>query len=174
MTSPVPVRQTGPADQAAIEALYPDAFPDEDLLRLVRALLARSSDVLSLVATNDDALVGHAVFTRCRLVGTDTQPWLLGPLGVVSAHQGRGVGTALVRDGHARLQALGATHVLVFGDTNYYGRFGFQPRSRVAPPHPIPEKWQAAWQELAFGGAAPLEGVLQTPEPWQDRALWSD
>jgi len=39
MTESVEIRESTPDDLVAIESLYPEAFPDEDLLPLVRELL---------------------------------------------------------------------------------------------------------------------------------------
>ena len=50
-------------DLASIERIYPAAFPDEDMLPLVRVLLAQRSTVLSLVTRIEDAAVGHIIFT---------------------------------------------------------------------------------------------------------------
>jgi len=67
----IEIRESRPDDLAAIEALYPDAFPDEDLLPLVKDLLQETPPVLSLVSTIDAVLVGHVIFTWCH-VGSDT------------------------------------------------------------------------------------------------------
>ncbi|MGB0627212.1 MAG: hypothetical protein ACPGQ5_11645 [Alphaproteobacteria bacterium] len=51
MSANIEIRESDPADTAAIERLYPAAFPDEDLLPLLRNLLADRDDVTSRVAT---------------------------------------------------------------------------------------------------------------------------
>jgi len=45
----IEIRESVPGDLAAIEVLYLEAFPDEDLLPLVRELLQDASVALSLV-----------------------------------------------------------------------------------------------------------------------------
>ena len=59
----IDIRQGQPDDIASIEKLYPAAFPEEDLLPLVRQLLAEEPGILSLVAEAGDAMVGHILFT---------------------------------------------------------------------------------------------------------------
>ena len=53
--------------------------------------------------------------------------WLgLGPLSVRPEQQRRGIGTALVGEGLARLRARGAAGCVLLGDPGYYRRFGFE------------------------------------------------
>ncbi len=168
------IRESGPADLAAIEALYPDAFPEEDLLPLVRELLDDRVRVLSLVAIGDAGLIGHIAFTECRLPDPRRRPALLGPLAVATNAQRRGVGSALVRAGLKRLTAAGVDHVLVLGDPRYYERFGFEPEALVEPPYRLPDDWSGAWRSMRLDASAPTpRGTLLTPPVWSDRALWA-
>ena len=171
MTQHPDIRQSRPQDRAAIETLYPAAFPEENLLPLVGELLA--ADVLSLVAMSGSALSGHAMFSRCGLEGQTVNLALLGPLAVAPDRQRQGIGGALVRAGLQQLQASGAALVLVLGDPVYYSRFGFAREDGVAAPYPLPKEWHGAWQSLRLkDGDAPLKGVLTVPPPWRNPALW--
>ena len=171
----IDIRQSAPGDVAAIEALYPDAFPDEDLLPLVRDLLGEEPAVLSLVGIVAGALAGHVIFTTCGVAGrTDTTVALLGPLAVAPARQRQGVGSAIVRVGLREMQKADMNRAYVLGDPAYYARFGFAPEDEVAPPYPLPKEWRGAWQSLSLNGSAPpLQGKLSVPRPWRHRALWA-
>lgn len=174
MTESLEIRESLPNDLVAIEELYPDAFPDEDLLPVVRGLLSEGPTVLSLVGIADGALVGHVIFTTCGLAGTTDAVALLGPLGVASARQGQGIGSALVRAGLQRMDQAGTKQVYVLGDPAYYSRFGFEPDDGVAPPYPLPEDWRPAWQSLGPKNGKPaLRGQLSVPQPWRKRAYWA-
>ena len=174
MTTNIQIRDSVADDLAAIESIYPEAFPDEDLLPLVRDLLREPSFASSLVAIVDSQLVGHAVFTSCGVVGSSCRAALLGPLAVAPAWQRRGIGSAIVRAGLLRLEDAGIAQVLVLGDPAYYGRFGFAPESRVAPPYPLPPEWDGAWQSMVLGSTAtPCRGELELPRPWLQPALWA-
>ena len=174
MTDDMEIRESVPDDIAALEELYPGAFPDEDLLPLLRDLLKESRNVLSLVGIADGALAGHVIFTTCGVAGRTDKVVLLGPLAVAPAWQRQGIGGALVRAGLQRVKADEAVRVFVLGDPAYYGRFGFQPDDRVAPPYPLPEAWRGAWQSLGLrGGDPPLSGELSVPRPWRQPALWA-
>jgi putative acetyltransferase len=93
------IRESAPSDDAAIESLYPEAFPDEDLIPLVRDLLQDAVVAISLVGTLDSQIVAHGIFTKCGVVGSGVKATLLGPLAVAPAWQKQGIGTAIVRAG---------------------------------------------------------------------------
>jgi putative acetyltransferase len=164
-------RQSKPSDLPGLESLYPAAFPEEDLLGVVRGLEAEP-DVLSLVLDQSDAIIGHVVFTPCRIADSRATLALLGPLAIHPHWQKQGLGGSLVREGLARLRKQGMAGVLVLGDPGYYGRFGFQAERDVLPPFRLPDEWDGAWQSLAFDGADLGAGTLQVPEVWSDAALW--
>jgi putative acetyltransferase len=174
MIEEIEIRESLSRDVISIEKLYPDAFPDEDLLPLVRALLGEGPSVLSLVGIIDRALAGHVIFTTCGIVGSTDKVSLLGPLAVASAWQRRGVGGALVRAGLQRLENSGVIQVYVLGDPAYYQRFGFAPEAGVSPPYPLPVDWQGAWQSVSLSPAErPPRGKLRVPRHWRHRALWA-
>ncbi|MGE3248148.1 MAG: GNAT family N-acetyltransferase [Beijerinckiaceae bacterium] len=173
MTDTVAIRPCLPADSAALETLYAAAFPDEDLLPLLRRLLHQQHGELCLVAVADGEPVGHIVFSTCRVTGCADKAALLGPLAVAPTLQRRGIGGALVRAGLGRLKNDGVVRVFVLGDPAYYRRFGFAPESGVSTPYPIPEEWRSAWQFIDLvEGIGALEGGLAVPDPWRHQALW--
>ena len=174
MTERIEIRDSLPDDLGSLETLYPDAFPDEDLLPLVKELQSEASGVVSLVGLVDRAVAGHVIFTTCGIAASPEKVALLGPLAVAPARQRQGIGNALVRAGLGRMEDAGATRVYVLGDPAYYGRFGFAPDACVAPPYPLPEQWRSAWQSLSLGGDKPdFHGKLSVPQPWRRQDLWA-
>lgn len=169
------IREAVTADRAAITALYPRSFPDEDLLPLVRDMLREPAVTVSLVAVQDERVVGNIMFTRCAVEGHAPRLALLAPL-VVDPHcQGQGIGTELVRAGLRRLQQDGIAAVYVLGDPDFYGRLGFSREPSVRPPYALPDSWADAWQSLCLAhGRGPISGKLSLPEFWLDPALWSE
>ncbi len=173
MTEEIEIRESLPSDIASFENLYPDAFPDEDLLPLVRELLREEPTVLSLVGIVDQALVGHVIFTTCSIVGRTDNVALLGPLAVAPAWQRQGNGSEIIRAGLRRLENAGTNQIYVLGDPAFYRRFGFEPDDGVTPPYPLSEEWHGAWQSLSLrGNKPPLHGKLSVPQPWRQHALW--
>ncbi len=168
----VDVRESAPDDLPAIEALYADAFPDEDLLVLVRSLLRETPGVLSCVATIEGSVVGHVAFTGCSIAEGRARFALLAPLAVASTWQKRGIGSALVKEGLRRLESSGVDRVFVLGDPAYYRRFGFLPETAVEPPYPLPREWREAWQAITLRNEPLQRGRLRVPPAWRRPALW--
>ena len=174
MTTAPEIRGSDSGDTDAIVSMYALAFPDEDLVPIVRDLLADPDVAMSLVAIIDGQIVGHAIFTTCAVEGTNLDASLLGPLAVTPVFQRQGVGSAIVNAGLQRLGDIGVDAVFVLGDPAYYSRLGFVPDSQVQPPYPLPAEWYSAWQSLYLGDATPARtGKLAVPSQWLDPALWA-
>ena len=170
----IEIRRSQAADREAIEELYPAAFPKEDLLPLLRELWSEQENIFSFVAISDERLVGHTVFTMCRIAGRPEKVGLLGPVAVAPQRQRQGIGSALIQEGFTQLKREGAAQVYVLGDPGYYGRFGFEPDRNVAPPFELPEEWQMAWQSISLRGVmSKLYGTLSVPKPWRQPTLWA-
>ncbi len=99
--------------------------PDEaDLIDRLR----EEGDVLaSFVAEVDGKIVGHILFSRMMVETAQGQVAAvsLAPMAVLPDHQGRQVGSRLVRLGLTELRARGERIVIVLGHVHYYPRFGF-------------------------------------------------
>ncbi len=150
-------RSTTAADAAAIDAVHEAAFGGSAEARLVRMLAADGDALVSLVAGIEGATVGHILFSRMTVTG-DGEPINaagLGPVGVLPAYQGFGIGSALIREGLARLPALGIGLCFVLGHEDYYPRFGFRAEhaARFASPYAGPHFMACA-----------LDSALRLPE----------
>jgi putative acetyltransferase len=62
----IDIRKSRSDDMGSIDKLYPAAFPEEDLLPLVRQLLTEDPGILSLVAEAGDADGGSCPFHLLR------------------------------------------------------------------------------------------------------------
>jgi putative acetyltransferase len=127
----VQIRPEQPADIAGVRAVNQAAFPTSAEADLVDALREQAAPIVSLVADDDDAIVGHILFSPVSLLGHPELTIMgLAPMAVLPERQRRGVGSALVRTGLERCTQLGCQAVIVLGHPTYYPRFGFQPASR--------------------------------------------
>lgn len=118
------IRPAGPEDHDAIRAVVAAAFGQPDEAMLVDALRADGDALVELVAVEDDAIVGHILFSP---LGTDTGARFaaLAPLAVAPARQNDGVGMMLMQVGHALCRAAGVEAVIVLGHPAYYPRAGY-------------------------------------------------
>ena len=102
----------------------------EDEARLVELLHTAGAAPVSLVAEEPHGrVVGHALFSPVRLEGQGTDaPEMVGlaPVAVLPEHQGRGIGSRLVREGLETSREAGYVAAVVLGEPGYYSRFGFE------------------------------------------------
>lgn len=146
------IREETEADHAAIEALTLVAFfrvahSRHDEQRIIEALRAADALTLSLVVEHDGYVVGHVAVSPVRLSDGSRGWYGLGPLSVGPGHQRQGLGSRLVREALARLQALGAAGCVALGEPDFYGRFGFRAEPGLVLPGVPAEYFQA----IGFG-----------------------
>ena len=108
------------------EAFAPMPFGDGTEAGLIEALRAAGALTISLVATIDDALVGHISFSPVTIDGRPSSWSQLSPLSVAPHLQRRGIGSALIGSGLQWLRDLRAGGCVLLGNPAYYGRFGFE------------------------------------------------
>lgn len=137
---PIELRPESPADFRAVEELTRNAFwnhhaPGCDEHYLAH-ILRESSDFvpeLDYVAVHDGTVVGNIMYTRAKIIldrSGEREVLCFGPLAVDPAFQGRGVGGALIERTKTLARELGYKAILIFGDPEYYSRFGFVPAER--------------------------------------------
>lgn len=119
------------ADAPEIDALTRAAFRDDphgshNEQAIIAALRAAGGLTLSLVAASGGHVVGHVAVSPVGIADGSPDWFGLGPLAVAPKHQGRGVGSALVRAALQRLREQGAAGCVVVGEPAFYGRFGFR------------------------------------------------
>jgi len=135
----ITIRPETNADIAAIHQVNVAAFGRPGEADLVDTLRAQGQIVLSLVAVQDEQIVGHVLFSPVVIPNHGAQLGAagLGPMAVVPAFQRHGVGSQLVRHGLDLLRADGHEVVAVLGHPRFYPRFGF----RLAVHHNIRSQW---------------------------------
>jgi putative acetyltransferase len=161
MTEKVLIRSETSADVSAIREVTVAAFRTLAISNqtehfIVDALRAANALTISLVAEADGHIVGHIAFSPVTMSDGSSDWYGLGPVSVVPEYQRSGIGSALIREGLARLQGLGARGCCLVGHPEYYGRFGFQNVQGLVHEG-VPKE---AFFVLSFDGHAP-QGTVE-------------
>ena len=96
---------------------------------------------LSLVAEENGKIIGYILFSEIKIgEKTAIAP---APLAVLPEHQRKGVGLALLQEGHRIAKELGYSISVVLGSETYYPKAGYVPASRfgiVCPFEGVPDE----------------------------------
>ncbi|MBD0371022.1 MAG: N-acetyltransferase [Pyrinomonadaceae bacterium] len=130
------IREESPGDVAAIRDVNKRAFGQDQEGNIVDALRSNGAALLSFVATLNDQVVGHIMYSPIT-VGEVTGA-ALGPMALLPEHQRQGIGSRLVEAGNRMLKETGCPFIIVLGHADYYPRFGFKPASA----HGIKCEWE--------------------------------
>lgn len=131
------IRPERPADYRIVEELTREAFwnvhvPGCDEHFLVHKLRDHEDFIpeLDFVAVMDEKLVGNIMYSRAQVMDTDGGAHVVltfGPVSVLPKYQKQGIGSALIEHSGRAARAMGYGAILIYGDPEYYHRFGFRP-----------------------------------------------
>ena len=124
------IRNEQREDRPGVRHVNTTAFDTSTEADLVDALRLQLNSLISIVAVENEAVVGHILFSPVTLSSQPDMPIMgLAPMAVVPGRQRQGVGSALVRAGLDACRRSGVGAVVVLGHAEYYPRFGFVPAS---------------------------------------------
>lgn len=124
MKSPLLIRDETKADIAAIHEVTTAVFKTLAVSQqtepcIIAALRAAKALIVSLVAELNGRVAGHIAFSPVT-ISDGTSDWYgLEPVSVLPELQKQGIGGALIREGLARLKALGARGCCRVGHPEY-------------------------------------------------------
>jgi putative acetyltransferase len=158
------IRDERPEDVKAIyditkAAFKPMPFSAGDEPDLINALRDDGALAVSLVAERNTEIVGHIAFSRVKIDGQTGYWFDLGPVSVKPGLQSLGIGSALIREGIKRIEAMGADGCVLLGYPSYYGRFGFA----HDPALTYNGEANPNFQHLTIRGATPKGDVSYHP-----------
>lgn len=138
------IREENAADYAAVDRVNERAFGRREEAELVAMLHRSGKIILSLVALQDEQVVGHILFTPMRIkreTGPDVPAVGIGPVAVLPEFQRSGIGSVLMEKGLEQCRLTGQRIVFVLGHPAYYPRFGFQPANQygIRCAYDVPE-----------------------------------
>jgi putative acetyltransferase len=137
----ITIRNETPEDIGAIRTVIERAFAGTDEAILVDNLRAAGKATISLVATEDDKVIGHILFSpviiesgnhdaSSEIAETAHVGIGLAPLAVLPEYQNRGIGILLTNAGLEACRDARFSYAVVLGHPHYYPRFGFVPSVR--------------------------------------------
>ncbi|KWR91467.1 GNAT family N-acetyltransferase [Cupriavidus sp. IDO] len=156
----IDIRSESAADAEDIAQLIAEAFLDAPHTShteqyIVNALRDAGQLTISLVAEDNDTIVGHVAISPVSVSDGSSGWYGLGPIAVAPQRQGQGIGGQLMTQALAGLRRLGAAGCVVLGDPAYYGRFGFRANPSLVLADVPPEFFQA----FSFDGKTPAGTV---------------
>ena len=112
---------------------------EQDLVNSLR-MSATYIPELSLIAEVDGKIVGHIMFTKATV--KDNIVLVLAPLSILPKYQRRGIGKALITEGHKIAQKLGYEYSVVLGSEKYYPKAGYISAETfgIHPPFDVPKE----------------------------------
>lgn len=116
------IRDARPEEGAAIREVVTRAFKTDAEAGLVDALVREGDAEIALVVESRGVLVGHVLLSR---MAAPFRALALAPVSVSPPQQGRGVGTAMVKEAIDAARVAGWEAIFVLGAPAYYTRFGF-------------------------------------------------
>lgn len=148
-------RTERPGDGDEIDEVVYAAFNRPIEADLVLALREQGAISISQVAEYEGAIIGHLTMSPVLIDGQDLG-WLgLAPVSVWPDCQRQGVGSGMIREAINSAHELDWAGVVVLGDVDFYGRFGFKPASEFGLRCPYPGA-EAAFMALPFKKPVPV------------------
>jgi predicted N-acetyltransferase YhbS len=132
----ISIRPEEENDFKNVEHMIREAFWDLYQSGCVEHLIAhnmrKSPDFvkeLDYVACDGDTIVGNIIYSRAKVVNDENDEFevlCMGPLGVLSSYQKKGIGSLLMNNTIEKARQLGYKAIFIFGNPEYYNRFGFR------------------------------------------------
>ena len=183
--SQLKIRKSTKSERKEILDIHNQAFGKEKgavISKLVDDLLddKTAMPILSLVAIENNKLIGHILYTKATITKTElpVSAQILAPLAILPDEQKKRIGEKLINEGLSQLKEFGTELVFVLGHPTYYPRCGFFPAGEKGfeAPYPIPEEHAAAWMVQALNGnvlekaigKVQCSKVLNEPQHWKE------
>jgi putative acetyltransferase len=160
----IEIRAETGADISAVRSINVAAFGRENEANLVDRLRGMTQTV-SFVAVVAEYIVGHIFFSPVAVAGDcPGDRFILGlaPIAVLPDYQRQGIGALLIRHSLAACAQAGCQAVVVLGNPQYYGRFGFRParENQLRCEYSVPDEAFMV-MELTSGGLAGCRGMIK-------------
>ncbi|MCD0480476.1 N-acetyltransferase [Chryseobacterium sp. LC2016-29] len=174
MIGEVLYRQETQDDFQEVFELNRKAFGQQNEAKLVNALRNNLNifiPELSIVASKNNAIIGHILFTKINIKNDDetlNESLALAPMAVLPEFQKNGIGGQLIKHALDTAKILGYQSVIVLGHEDYYPKFGFEPAEKwnIKAPFDVPSNVFMAI-ELVKDGLKNISGTVIYPKEFE-------
>ena len=174
------IRAATKLDRDNIREVHLLAFPGVEapvVAKLASNLLNEetSPETFALVAEIHSIVVGHIAFSPVTFdANKKLKGYILAPLGVMPKYQKCRIGSELIKSGMDQLSKKGVNVLFVYGDPNYYGKFGFKAETATNYLPPFELKYSLGWLAIALNDNIYTEKAtkISCVASLQDPALW--
>jgi putative acetyltransferase len=126
----IKIRKEESIDIEQVREIVRAAFPSDAESKLVDALRSSGKAIVSLVAVQENQVLGHILFSPVSTTPPGESKGIgLAPVAVHPRVQSQGIGSQLIREGLRVCKELGYGYCVVLGGPKYYSHFGFQKAS---------------------------------------------
>lgn len=132
----IEIRPENENDHSETEALTREAFwdvykpgCDEHLVLHNMRHIPAFIPELDFVAVYQDRIIGHIIYSKAKVIDQNDlahDVLSMGPVSVLPEYQGKGIGSQLIKHSTAVAAKMGFNAVIIFGNPEYYSRFGFK------------------------------------------------
>ncbi len=151
-----------PEHAALIEPLLDRCFGQDRFKKTAYKVRENTTPLseLSFVTVEGDNLLATIRYWPI-MIGHDAPALLLGPIAVEPELQGKGIGVGLMRETIKVAKELGHHLIVLVGDPEYYGQFGFQNASVLGFKMPGPvEENRLLVKECTPGALKNVSGMI--------------
>lgn len=155
-------------EEVVKKAFENESYSDQSEHTLVAKLRKSEAFVpdLSLVAVNEDKIIGHILLSKILIDTEDkkVESLALAPISVLPEYQNKGVGQKLIQQALTIAEILDFESVIVMGHEAYYPKFGFKKASHwgIQAPFEVPDELLMAI-ELKDSALNHASGIIQYP-----------
>lgn len=174
------IRELSADDLLDIEEIFFNSFPIEEApitFTVIKKLVSQSAKEgnYCIGYQLDEKIVGVVGFSPVFFApDTGISAYLLSPLATHKLHQKKGIATQLIETAKAHFKANNVDALLVYGDPEYYARYGFDAilGKHFVPPYPL--EYEFGWQATMLNDKVVTNATLHFTcvSALSDASLW--
>lgn len=169
-------------DVEEIRHLFTVTFTDSesqqegDLIgKLIYELITETvpMDWYGFMVEEEGSAVGAIIFSRLSFE-SDIEVFILAPVAVMTAYQGRGIGQSLIKYGIEKLRGMGVEMVVTYGDPSFYTKVGFQQITEETIQAPLTLSMPFGWMAQSLTGDVvdPISGPCRCVKALHKQVYW--